>query len=99
MQNDSVFATSIAQLKPPQNRIPPIAPTITSVATEKRAVGPNSTDQVRAKRLLRGGSVMVSPSWPTTRRVSLRRCSSCRFRYVDDKSTRDVKDEHARAEQ
>src|SRR5215471_4157520 len=64
MQNVSVFASSIAQLKLPQNRTPPIAPTITSVATEKRPVGLNSTPKVRAISPRRAGSVMVSPWRP-----------------------------------
>ena len=54
MQNVSVFATSIAQLKPPQNRIPPMPPTMSNVASEKREVGVVAKVQIRAMRLLCG---------------------------------------------
>jgi hypothetical protein len=39
MQNGSVFDSSIAQLKPPQNKIPNMKPKMTSAPSEKRALG------------------------------------------------------------
>jgi hypothetical protein len=65
MQNVSVFATSIAQLKPPQNKIPPIPPAISNVASEKRELGRQRNAQTRAISPLRGsglfGSLIMSP--------------------------------------
>src|SRR5262245_18519416 len=52
MQNVSVLVSSIAQLKPPQNKTPPIAPTMSSPPSENRVLGREMTAQVRAMKPL-----------------------------------------------
>jgi hypothetical protein len=60
MQNDSVFASSIAQLKPPQNRTPNMAPATTNVPRAKRLLGREMKAHVRAmNHLSLGGGVSV----------------------------------------
>ena len=54
MQNCSVFATSIAQLKPPQKITPPIPPAISNVPSEKRELGLQINVQMRAISPFRG---------------------------------------------
>src|SRR5512140_1156545 len=50
MQNASVFVSSRPQLKPPQNRTPPMPPTISNVASEKRELGRVRNVQIRKIR-------------------------------------------------
>ena len=64
----SVFATSIAQLKPPQKITPPIPPAMSNVPSEKRELGLQRKVQIRE----------ISPF-----RASLRQHRSCFFCPLD----------------
>ena len=60
MQNCSVFATSIAQLKPPQKITPPIPPAMSNVPREKRELGLQRKVQIREISPFRGFAAPAS---------------------------------------
>src|SRR6516164_5563485 len=74
IQNCSVLASSMPQLKPPQDKIPHTPPKMTRVANMNRPLGRQSTVQRRTKKfvreeLARPGSLMTPPEPETNWRL------------------------------